>query len=235
MAVARRFGVFVTGTDTGVGKTRVACALIAALREAGLDVGAMKPIETGVGEAGPLDAIALRDASGARDPLEIVCPQPFALAAAPSVAARAERREVDLEAVRAAFERVASAREIVVVEGAGGLLVPIRVGFTMADLARELGLPLLIVARAALGTINHTSMTLEAAASNGLRVAGVVISHTTGRLSAADTYNLSELKEILGDRWIGEILPLAPGEAPRAGAIDVSELLERLAVGARSS
>jgi hypothetical protein len=78
-------------------------------------------------------------------------------------------------------------------------------------------------------------MTLETAASNGLRVAGVVISHTTGRLSAADTSNLSELKEILGELQIGEIPPLAPGEAPRAGSIEVGALLERLAGSARCS
>ncbi|HXV37041.1 MAG TPA: hypothetical protein VEC18_07820, partial [Myxococcota bacterium] len=75
---------------------------------------------------------------------------------------------------------------------------------------------------------------LETAASNGLRVAGVVISHTTGRLSPADTSNLSELKGILGERWIGEMLPLAPGEAPRAGWIDVGALLKRLPGSAQS-
>ena len=83
MTRARTPGIFVTGTDTGVGKTLVSCALIAAFRKAGLKVGAMKPIETGVGEDGPLDAIAMRDAAGATDPLETICPQQFALPAAP--------------------------------------------------------------------------------------------------------------------------------------------------------
>jgi len=221
-------GIFVTGTDTGVGKTVVSRALIAAFRKAGLKLGAMKPIETGVGDAGPLDAIALREAAAATDPLETICPQQFTLPAAPNVAARAEAREVDLAAIDAAYERVKAGRDLVVVEGAGGLLVPIREGWTMAELAQRLGLPLLIVARASLGTINHTALTLESAASRGLPVLGVVISHAGGPISPADACNLLALKEMLGDRLIGEILPLGIGEAPAPDAIDFDALTRRL-------
>ena len=99
-------GLFVTGTDTEVGKTLVACTLVRALRARGIDVGVMKPVETGVGEGGPLDALALRRAAGAPDPLEAVCPQRFALPAAPTVAAAAEGREVDLRRVDRAFARL---------------------------------------------------------------------------------------------------------------------------------
>jgi dethiobiotin synthetase len=208
-------GLFVTGTDTGVGKTVVACALIGALRARGLDTAGMKPIETGVGEAGPLDARALLEAAGGRDPLDEVCPQQFSLAAAPAVAAAAEGRRVDLAAVRSAFARLAARHEAIVAEGAGGLLVPIAEGVRMADLARELGLPLLVVARAALGTINHTELTLEAAASRGLRVAGVVISHSTAGLPAGDLANLGALRRSLGSRLVGEI-PFLAGAAPRS-------------------
>jgi len=221
-------GIFVTGTDTGVGKTVVSRALIAAFRKAGLKLGAMKPIETGVGDAGPLDAIALREAAAATDPLETICPQQFTLPAAPNVAARAEAREVDLAAIEAAYERVKAGRDLVVVEGAGGLLVPIREGWTMAELAQRLGLPLLIVARASLGTINHTALTLESAASKGLSVLGVVISHAGGPISPADACNLLALKEMLGDRLIGEILPLGIGEAPAPDAIDIDALTRRI-------
>jgi len=221
-------GIFVTGTDTGVGKTLVSRALIAALRGQGLRVGVMKPIETGVGEAGPLDALALREAAGVEDPLETICPQQFALPAAPNVAARAEHREVDLDSIDAAFERVIKERDFVVVEGAGGLLVPIRDEMTMAELGRRLGLPLLIVARASLGTINHTALTLDVAASKNLDVVGVVISHASGKLSAADSSNLLGLKEILGDRLLGEIPPLAPGAAAPPAAIDFDAVMRRL-------
>jgi dethiobiotin synthetase len=92
-------GCFVTGTDTGVGKTRVACALVRGLRRRGIDAGAMKPIETGVAAAGPLDALALREAAGGEDPLDDVCPQRFALPAAPTAAARHEGRAVDVAAL----------------------------------------------------------------------------------------------------------------------------------------
>jgi len=228
MGHSRAAGIFVTGTDTGVGKTVVACALIAALRERGLKVGAMKPIETGVGADGPLDAIALQAAAGGSDPLDVVCPQQFALPAAPNVAARAEHREVDLARIDAAFARVKSDRDCVIVEGAGGLLVPIGPAFTMAELARRLDLPLLVVARASLGTINHTCLTLEVAASGGLRVLGVVISHAAGPLSAADGSNLAGLKEILGDQLVGEIPPLGPAQPAPSAAIDMDVLTQRL-------
>jgi dethiobiotin synthetase len=210
-------GLFVTGTDTGVGKTVIACALLRALRARGLDAAGMKPIETGVGEAGPLDAQALQRAAGGGDPLDEVCPQRFALAAAPAVAAEAEGRAVDLARVRAAFDGLAARHEAIVAEGAGGLLVPIATGVCMADLARDLGLPLVVVARAALGTINHTRLTLEAAASRGLRVAGVVVSHAAAGLPASDLANLAALRAGLGSLLVGEVPFLADGEQGCAG------------------
>ncbi len=228
MAGERTAGIFVTGTDTGVGKTLVSLALIAAFRKSGLKVGAMKPIETGVGDAGPLDAIALRDAAGSTAPLATICPQQFALPAAPNAAAGAEDREVDLTAIDAAYETLAKGRDLMVIEGAGGLLVPIQQDWTMAELARRLELPLLVVARASLGTINHTALTLEVAASKGLPVLGVIISHEGGSISAADACNLLALKKFLGDRLIGEIPPLGPAKAPPPDAIDIDALTQQL-------
>jgi dethiobiotin synthetase len=209
-----------------VGKTVVACALVRALASRGVDVGAMKPIETGVGAEGPLDALALLDAAGGADPLDDVCPQRFALPAAPTVAASAEGRDVEVWAIRRAWERLSARHDCVVVEGAGGLLVPASPEHSMADLARELGLPLLVVARAALGTINHTLLTLEAAVARGLPVAGVVISHAGGPLSGADAANLDALRRALRGSLLGEIPPLKVGERPAPGAIDVDALLE---------
>jgi dethiobiotin synthetase len=222
-------GIFVTGTDTGVGKTLVACALVRALRARGCDVGVMKPAETGVGPAGPLDALALREAAGSEDPLDDVCPVQLALPAAPTVAAEHAGTEVDLGAIRAAWRRVRARHDFVVVEGAGGLLVPLAKDFTMADLAAELGLPVAVVARAALGTINHTLLTLEAAERRGLAVVGVVISHASGSLSDADARNLSALRRALGPRCVGEIPPLAPGARPPGRALDLVALAPYLA------
>jgi len=222
-------GLFITGTDTGVGKTLVACALVRGLRQAGLDVAAMKAMETGVGPEGPLDAAALRDAAQSSDLLEELCPLRFALPAAPNVAARCEGAAVDLARVRRAFRRLASRHQVVIVEGAGGLLVPTTDEASMADLAGELDLPLIVVARAALGTINHTLLTLAEAERRGLAVAGVVISHAGGRLSDADEANLGYLRDRLGSRLLGEVPPLTEGEQPGPGAIRIADLVEILA------
>lgn len=218
-------GCFVTGTDTGVGKTLVARALITALRGRGIDVGVLKPIETGVGAEGAADALALRTAAGVDDPLSDVCPQQFALPAAPTVAAASEGRSVDLGAIDTAFARVCAAHDFVLVEGAGGLLVPATEDCTMADLARRFGLPLVIVARAALGTINHTQLTLEAAAARGLRVLGVVISHADGELSDPDRENLKALRTALGAKLIGEVRALRAGAPLPIDAIDLGPFL----------
>lgn len=222
--------VFVTGTDTGVGKTVVACALVRQLRARGVDVGVMKPIETGVGPEGPLDALALREAAGVSDPLEDICPQRFSLPAAPTVAAIAESCKVDTEAVLDAFERVKARHEVVAVEGAGGLLVPATQNLSMADLARELGAPLLVVARGALGTINHTLLTLEAADARKLPVLGVVLCHATGPLSDSDAANLEALRHTLGPRLLGELPFLGPGQSPSPNAIDIDRLTAALSL-----
>jgi len=222
-------GLFVTGTDTGVGKTVVACGLVRALRGRGLDVGVMKPIETGVGASGPLDAQALCEAAGVDDPLELVCPVQLALPAAPTVAAAAEGRDVDIERIREAWSELARRHDLLVVEGAGGLLAPAAKGVSMADLARRLRLPLLVAARAALGTINHTLLTLEAIEARSLTLVGVVISHSTGELPAAEVKNLEALREALGARLVGEVPPFESASA----AADPGHLqLESILAGA---
>ncbi len=212
-------GLFVTGTDTGVGKTLVSCALSRGLRAAGVDVGVMKPAETGVPAAGPEDARALIAAAGVDDPIELVCPLRFALPAAPEASARAEGRHAGLGPVLEAWRTLSARHDFVLVEGAGGLLVPFDPETSMADLVARLGLPVLVVARASLGTINHTLLTLEACAHRGLDVLGVVVSHATGALSDADAENLDVLRRALGQRLIGEVAPTArPSEVAPADA-----------------
>jgi dethiobiotin synthetase len=221
-------GVFVTGTDTGVGKTVVTCALARGLRGAGIDVGVMKPVETGVPATGPEDALALRAAAGVDDPIELVCPLRFSLPAAPLVAARAEGREASMAPIREAFVALAARHALMLVEGAGGLLVPFDERTDMADLARTLGLPILIVARTALGTINHTRLTLEAADARGLDVLGVVLSHAQGPLSRADEANLDCLRQRLGPRLVGEVPPAEIGSAVSPTDAGLPTLLEQL-------
>ena len=173
-------GLFVTGTDTGVGKTYLAAAIVRDLRARGVRAGAYKPACSG-SERGPdggtrwADVDALAGALGPGADVERVCPQRFHAPLAPPVAAREEGRAVDAGLLRAGARWWEGRAEALIVEGAGGLLSPLAESESVADLAAELGFPLLVVARLGLGTINHTLLTVEAARRRGLRVAGVVL------------------------------------------------------------
>ena len=202
--------IFVTGTDTGVGKTAVACAIARAARRAGLRVRALKPVETGCargadGALVPADALALAAAAGDDAPLERLCPWRLELPAAPEVAAAAAGESLALAPIAEALAAARKDADLVLVEGAGGLLVPVFPGLDMAGLAARLDLPVLVVARAALGTINHTLLTLEAARARRLRVLGVAVSHTSSVHSHADRRNLDWLLARLPAPFLGEL------------------------------
>jgi dethiobiotin synthetase len=173
--------LFVTGTDTGVGKTCISLALLAAARRRGLRAAAMKPVETGCERCGgsliPGDAIALAEATGLDIPVEVACPNIYETPAAPSIAARREARPFSLAAVHAARQRIlALSPDLIIYEGAGGLLVPLDETLTMLHLARSLGVhDLLLVARDALGTINHTALTVSAARQGDLGPITIVL------------------------------------------------------------
>lgn len=171
-------GIFVTGTDTGVGKTIVAATLARLLRINGVRVGVMKPVTSGCREeAGILvsdDALLLCQAAGI-EVSSAVAPYLLVEALAPADAAKIDGVRIDFATIKAAFDKLAAAYDYVIVEGAGGLMVPLSGGLLVADLARELELPLLVVARTGLGTINHTVLTCFAARQLGLRVAGVIL------------------------------------------------------------
>ncbi|MDP6977281.1 MAG: dethiobiotin synthase [Myxococcota bacterium] len=220
-------GWFVTGTDTGVGKTVVSCAIARGLRDRGIDLGVMKPVETGVEEAGPQDAQKLRAAAGVDDALDEICPFQFALPAAPNVAAAAENRAVDLDILTSGFERLASRHETMLVEGAGGLLVPVTDEVDMAQLAQRLGLDVIVVARMALGTINHSLLTLREIERRGVALAGVVLSESDGALSKADEANLQHLRRALGDRVLAEIRSTASPETALIDGRTLDRLLQR--------
>lgn len=170
-------GLFVVGTDTDVGKTAVAVALVAELVAAGARVGVYKPVASGV--AGPgSDPKRLWEAAGRPLTVDCVCPQLYAAAIAPADAARAEGRQVDEDLLRRGIEPWRAASDLVIVEGAGGLFSPLAPGTLVADLAREFDLPLVIVDAARLGLVGRTLMAVRAARAEGLRVAAVVISQT---------------------------------------------------------
>jgi dethiobiotin synthetase len=186
--------VFITGTDTGVGKTHVTAALLAELRGRGVRAAAFKPIACGAG--GRNDARIYARLMNREQPLNVINPVWLRHPLAPSVAANMERRRIDLRLVRASYQRLASEYSVVLVEGAGGLLVPIKRNYYVADLARELGLPLLVVARLGLGTINHSLLTVLQAQAMGLKVKGIILNDTTGRRGLAEKTNVAEVPRL---------------------------------------
>jgi dethiobiotin synthetase len=178
-------GLFITGTDTDVGKTYVGALIAKSLHQAGYRVGVYKPAASGCRrEAGELvsdDAFALWQAAGRPGTLDRVCPQRFEAPLAPHLAARAEGREIDRDLLRDGLNYWRERSDILLVEGAGGLFAPIDDNESFADLAHDFGFPLVIVSKNALGTINHTLLTLHAAKTvhGGLPVAGIVLNHSS--------------------------------------------------------
>jgi dethiobiotin synthetase len=197
-------GLFVTGTDTGVGKTIVSAALLAAMRAAGEQIVAHKPVVTGLDDPSgewPPDHELLGLAAGMSP--EDVAPLRFGPAVSPHLAAALAGQRIEpstfLANARAAAKRAADRDGILIVEGVGGLLVPLTDDFSVCDLAVELGLPLLIAARPGLGTINHTLLTIAAARAAGLRVVAVVLTPWPSEPSQMEHSN----RETIGRR--GEV------------------------------
>ncbi|MBI4341342.1 MAG: dethiobiotin synthase [Candidatus Omnitrophica bacterium] len=212
-------GVFVTGTDTGVGKTVVACGLAAWCRQHGLDAGVMKPVATGGrrrrdgGRARWVsdDAMALAQAARTRDPWPLVNPVCYREPLAPSTAASRARRPISMRRLVRAFGALARRHDVVIVEGIGGLLVPLTARASVADLARQLGLPVVIVARPGLGTLNHTLLTLRCARQAGVRVAGLIVNHhappPSGRMGRLAARTNPEVLRRLGKVPMAGVLP----------------------------
>ncbi len=191
-------GLFITATDTGVGKTEVACALLRGHRARGLDVVAMKPAQSGHEPGEASDAERLGAAAGGAEPPELVCPYSFAAPLAPAVAARLEGKQVSMERILARARELAARHTALLVEGAGGLLTPLTERHTYADLAADLGLPVLVVARAGLGTVNHTALTCEALRARGIAVQGVVLNRLSERRDPSEPYNPAEIERLTG-------------------------------------
>jgi dethiobiotin synthetase len=211
-------GVFVTGTDTGVGKTVLAAALAAALRAAGVDVAAFKPAVTGLDESEPgrpADHELLAAAAG-RPPDE-VAPYRFGPPVSPHLAAELAGTALDPGALVAAARALHA--DVVVAEGVGGLLVPLTLGFTVRDLAVELGWPVVVAARPGLGTISHSLLTVEAARAAGLDVRAVVLTPWPDEPSVMQRSN-REAIERLGGVEVATLptVGLDVGELARAGA-----------------
>jgi dethiobiotin synthetase len=192
-------GLFFTGTDTGVGKTYVVAAVAQILLGQGHQVLVCKPVATGANwKEGRLisdDTLSLARAARMENDLQKVTPWTFADPVAPPVAARRAGIELRLsDFVRAIHERQET-QKAMLVEGIGGLLCPLTERETVADLVKALKMPLVVVARRSLGTLNHTLLTLEAAQSRGLKVAGLIINETSPIQTLAEETNIVELKK----------------------------------------
>jgi dethiobiotin synthetase len=213
-------GIFITGTDTGVGKTLVACAAARLLRTGGVKVGVMKPVATGDQD----DARRLLKAAGIEEDLTLINPQFFKAPLAPSVAAQAEGREVDSESIYKAYWHLSKKYDVMVVEGIGGVKVPLGESTYVVDLIEALRLPALVVARAGLGTLNHTLLTLDALAEKKVPIAGVLFNGGTGRTLAEKTNPAA-----LQDHATVQVLGTLKFQKPLAENIDAAaEALKRL-------
>lgn len=205
-------GLFVTGTDTGVGKTLVAAALARHYRRGGLKVGVMKPCETGVADTSHPgdDARLLRWAAGSCDSDQAIAPYRLREPLAPSLAAERAGVIIDPRQIADHLATIRTGKDLVLVEGAGGLMVPLRGGYLMADLVRELGLPLLVVSRATLGTINHTLLTIFAARAMELPVGGFMINRMPSNPDIAEQEAPHQLASLASADLFG-VLPEVSG------------------------
>jgi len=207
-------GIFFTGTDTGVGKTLVGGGLAALLREKGIDVGVMKPVESGCrrenGKLIPSDALFLREMAACKDDLSLINPYALEPPLSPAQAAELENIEIKLDVIREAYEKLSSRHDVVLVEGAGGLMTPLNAKYFMADLPRELGgLGVLVVSRNVLGTISQTLLTVSYAKTAAIDVFGVILNRTVRENEPANEHNENAIRRWVPVPFLGSIPYLA--------------------------
>jgi len=218
----------ITGTDTGVGKTVVACAIAAACVARGLRVGVMKPVESGVSEQADSDAARLARAAGFESAGPDVSPYSFAAALAPHVAARAAGASIDISRLEASYGRVQRGCDVVVVEGAGGLLSPLTSDLAFDTLFARWKARLVVVAADRLGVLNHVRLTVAAAGATGLSVQAIVLNAVEpGVRDASAGTNLEVLRELLPAvpvvpfPWLADVNDLNAIAAAGAGLLTV--------------
>jgi dethiobiotin synthetase len=202
-------GLFITGTDTGVGKTVVTAAILSWLRQQGQTVGVMKPIETGVdsecSSAANSDALFLMECGRLEDDLAEVCPIRLKPAASPYQAGLIENRIIQPETILSTYRTLSEKYDWMLVEGIGGVKVPITREYAVVDLIRDLGLPAVVVARYSLGTLNHTLMTVNMLKQNGIPVRGVIFNQTESEaLNIIEQDQPRLISELSGTKVLGE-------------------------------
>lgn len=221
-------GFFITGTDTGIGKTVASAAILSILRNSGMDAVPMKPIQTGCSKRGndlvPDDIEFVLSAVGltpSAEDLRRMCPLRFESVCSPHLAAAKAGETISFGQALTGFHELAAAHDAVIVEGAGGILVPLVAGLTMLDLMMEFGLPVILVTRPGLGTINHTLLSLRELERSRMVVAGTVIVETQPtEWGYIEEDNRKTIEELSGVPVLGRI-PFMP---ELAGAADPQEL-----------
>lgn len=191
---------FITGTDTGIGKTCFTAGLAFAMRNSGIDVGVMKPFATGIQQTAghkSEDVKILVEASGTRDDESLVNPYFFPIPASPYMAANKLKTEIDVSLVLDRFEKLCSLHDSVLVEGIGGIMTPILKDYCVADLIKDMNLEALIVASSRIGTVNHTLLTCDACKKYGIKTRGIIINNFDATCYAVDDL-ASDLKNISG-------------------------------------
>lgn len=224
-------GFFITGTDTGIGKTRVSTALLQACARAGLRTAGMKPVASGAEVTADglrnADALALQTAASLRRSYELVNPYCFAPPVAPHLAALEAGVEISLEVLRAAYAQLCRDAEMVVVEGVGGWQVPLAPALELPDLARELELPVLLVVGLRLGCLNHALLTARAIRADGLELAGWVANGIDSAFERPEA-NVATLEAELGAPLVAR-LPYAPTPVPAETATAFAAFAAQLA------
>ena len=204
-------GIFITGTDTGVGKTFVSVGLLKVLKEMGHNVCPMKPVETGCGTLNgklvPADALKLICTAEVNEPLDLINPYRFRQSLAPAVAAEFKGVKISRKKIISSFNKLSNKYDVTIVEGAGGIMVPVFRKYFFIDLIKDLNLPVLVVARPGLGTLNHTLLTLEAAKSRGINVLGVIINWSSKIKNDASVQTNPEVIERSGGVPVLGIIP----------------------------
>ncbi|MBI5416882.1 dethiobiotin synthase [Candidatus Poribacteria bacterium] len=208
-------GIFITGTDTGVGKTIVAAGIARALKNLGLNVGVMKPVATGAIKSGKNliseDALFLKDSIRSDEPLSIINPIIYHPPLAPYTAAEKSGVKVDLKKIKKTYNYLKKKYNFVIVEGIGGIMVPLANNYMVADMIKEMSLPVVIVSRPGLGTINHTLLTLECAKKYNLDIKGVIYNYTEPlKKTISIKTNPNIIKKISNVEFLGAIPYIDP-------------------------
>ena len=222
-------GVFLTGTDTGVGKTFITEGIASFFHQRGIRVGVMKPVESGcecsVNGLHPHDGVFLQKMSSSTDDLDKIVPYRLEHPLTPSVAAKLENVVIDLKSIQNIYQQREDQYDLMLVEGVGGLLAPLYKRSTSVDLIRLLDIPLIVVARNALGTINHTLLTVEHARQKGLAVFGVILNCCSSDPDVSVETNHEVIRELSGVPFLGKVPFLAQTE--ETDGVALAALIEK--------